>query len=87
MEKKSTLANIFFNSFGTIFYYGCQWLTTILIVRLTGFADKGIYDLAMTFTAAFGIFAIYNTMHYQSLKHISDPTIPTANPDGGVMWK
>ena len=70
MEKKSTLANIFFNSFGTIFYYGCQWLTTILIVRLTGFADKGIYDLAMTFTAAFGILAMYNTRQYQ----VSDVT-------------
>jgi len=70
MEKKSTLANIFFNSFGTIFYYGCQWLTTILIVRLTGFADKGIYDLAMPFTAAFGILAMYNTRQYQ----VSDVT-------------
>ena len=65
MEKKSTLANIFFNSFGTIFYYGCQWLTTVLIVRLTGFTDKGIYDLAMTFTAAFGILALFNTRQYQ----------------------
>lgn len=65
MKKKSTLANIFYNSFGTMFYYGCQWLTTILIVRLSGFEDSGVYGLAMTFTAAFGILALFNTRQYQ----------------------
>jgi len=65
MKKKSTLANIFYNSFGTMFYYGCQWLTTILIVRLSGYTDAGNYSLAMTFTAAFAIFALFNTRQYQ----------------------
>lgn len=66
MEKKSTIVNIFYNSFGTIFYYGCQWLTTILVVRLSGFADGGLYSLAMTFTAAFAIMALFNTRQYQA---------------------
>lgn len=70
MKKKSTIANIFYNSFGTIFYYGCQWLTTILIVRLSGFTDAGNYSLAMTFTAAFAIFALFNTRQFQ----VSDVT-------------
>lgn len=65
MEKKSTLANIFYNSFGTIFYYGCQWLTTLLVVRLSGYEDAGVYSLAMSFTAAFAILALYNTRQYQ----------------------
>lgn len=65
MEKKSTLANIFFNSFGTIFYYGCQWLTTVLVVRLSDFWNAGVYGLAMNFTAAFGILALFNTRQYQ----------------------
>lgn len=65
MEKKSTLENIFFNSFGTMFYYGCQWLTTILVVRLSGYEDSGVYGLAMTFTAAFAILALFNTRQYQ----------------------
>ncbi len=65
MEKKSTIANIFYNSFGMMFYYGCQWLTTILVVRLSGFSDGGVYGLAMTFTAAFGILALFNTRQYQ----------------------
>lgn len=64
-KEKSTIANIFYNSFGTVFYYGCQWLTTILIVHLTGYADAGIYSNAMTFTAAFSIFALFNTRQYQ----------------------
>lgn len=70
MEKKSTLANIFYNSFGTMFYYGCQWLTTLLVVRLSGYADSGVYSLAMTFTAAFAILALFNTRQYQ----VSDVT-------------
>ena len=70
MKKKSTIANIFYNSFGTIFYYGCQWLTTILIVSLSGFTDAGNYSLAMTFTAAFAIFALFNTRQFQ----VSDVT-------------
>lgn len=65
MGKKSTLANIFYNSFGTIFYYGCQWLTTLLVVRISGFEDGGNYSLAMTFTAAFAIMALFNTRQYQ----------------------
>jgi len=65
MKQKSTLANIFYNSFGTMFYYGCQWLTTILIVHLSGFEDAGNYSLAMTFTAAFSILALFNTRQFQ----------------------
>lgn len=65
MKKKSTLANIFYNSFGTMFYYGCQWLTTLLVVRLSGFEDAGNYSLAMTFTAAFAILALFNTRQFQ----------------------
>lgn len=65
MKEKSTLANIFFNSFGTMFYYGCQWLTTLLVVRLSGYSDAGVYSIAMTFTAAFAILALYNTRQYQ----------------------
>lgn len=65
-ETKSTLVNILYNSFGTIFYYGCQWLTTLLVVRLSGFEDGGNYSLAMTFTAAFGILALFNTRQYQA---------------------
>lgn len=66
MKEKSTLANIFYNTFGSLFYYGCQWLTTILIVRLSGYEDAGYYSLAMTFTAAFGILALYNTRQFQA---------------------
>ncbi|MFV0465997.1 MAG: oligosaccharide flippase family protein [Lachnospiraceae bacterium] len=69
-REKSTIANIFYNSFGTIFYYGCQWLTTVLIVRMSGMYNAGVYATAMTFTAALSIFALYNTRQYQ----VSDVT-------------
>lgn len=77
MKKKSTLANIFYNSFGTMFYYGCQWLTTLLVVRLSGFEDAGNYSLALTFTAAFGILALFNTRQYQVSDVIGEYTDQT----------
>ncbi|MCR5272285.1 MAG: oligosaccharide flippase family protein [Lachnospiraceae bacterium] len=70
MKKKSIIQNIFFNTFGSIFYYGCQWLITVLVVRIAGYEEGGNYNLAMTFTAGLGIFALYNTRQFQ----VSDVT-------------
>jgi len=65
MKQKSTIQNIFFNTFGSLFYYGCQWLITVLVVRIAGYDEGGNYNLAMTFTAGLGIFALYNTRQFQ----------------------
>ncbi|MCR5469164.1 MAG: oligosaccharide flippase family protein [Lachnospiraceae bacterium] len=70
MKKKSTIQNIFFNTFGSVFYYGCQWLITVLVVRIAGYDEGGNYNLAMTFTAWLGVFALYNTRQFQ----VSDVT-------------
>jgi len=70
MKEKSTIQNIIFNTFGSVFYYGCQWLITVLVVTIGGYEASGQYNLAMTFTSWLGIFALYNTRQFQ----VSDVT-------------
>lgn len=54
-EPLSIRANMAWNAIGSIVNLGCQWLISILVVRLsTGFDDAGLYSLAV---AIYGVFA------------------------------
>ena len=59
------------NSVGSLVNLGCQWLITILIVRLSdGYDAAGIYSLAMSVYTTFSQLAQYRTYTYQ----VSDVT-------------
>lgn len=63
MELKK---NVFWNTFGTVVYLAAQWLTTILIVRITSnYEDAGLYSLAMSISNVFYMIAIYNVRNFQ----------------------
>ena len=64
--------NITWNTVGSMFWLGCQWLITVLVVRLSGgnYTDAGILSLAMSFTNIFAILALFNVRNYQ----VSDTT-------------
>ena len=54
------------NSIGSLTNLGCQWLITILIVRLSsGYDAAGIYSLAITTYNIFGSIAQYKMYTYQ----------------------
>ena len=59
--------NIFWNTAGSAIYLGCQWLITILVVRLSasGFTNSGLLTLAMANTNIFYSIAIFNMRAYQ----------------------
>lgn len=58
--------NIIWNSIGSVIYLGCQWLMSILIVRLSnGYENAGIFSLAMSIGNLFTPFAIYRMRAYQ----------------------
>ena len=58
--------NVFWNTFGTVVYLAAQWLTTILIVRITNnYEDAGLYSLAMSVSNVFYMIAIYNVRNFQ----------------------
>ena len=67
----STKKNMFWNSFGSLTYFGCQWLMTVLVVRLSGgFSDAGVLALVMSIYNIFQPFASYRLYTFQ----VSDVT-------------
>lgn len=68
----STKRNMLWNSAGSMTYLACQWLTTVLVVRLSaGYDDAGLLSLAMSVVGIFGTFANYKMGTYQisDIKH------------------
>lgn len=65
-------ANMLWNSAGSLTYLACQWLVTVLIVRLSdGYNAAGMLSLAMSVVGTFGTFANYKMGVYQisDIKH------------------
>ena len=66
IEPLSIKKNILWNSFGSLFYLCCQYLLSIIVVRLSaGFDDAGVLSLAMSVVGIFGTFANYKMGTYQ----------------------
>ena len=65
-RELSLKTNVLWNSIGSMFYLGCQWLITVLVVRLSsGFDAAGLLSLAMSVVGIFGTFANYKMGTYQ----------------------
>lgn len=72
IKQLTTKQNMLWNSFGSICYLGCQWLITILIVRLSGgYEAQGTLALAMSVYNIFSPLAMYRMYTYQvsDVKH------------------
>lgn len=52
-------------SIGLFIYYFCQWLTTVVIVRLSGYAEAGVFSITIAFTNIFGFLALFGMRSYQ----------------------
>ena len=57
--------NFFWNTLGAVLYQMATWLTTILVVRLAGFAVSGLLGTAMTLSNVFITLASYGMRTYQ----------------------
>lgn len=65
-KPKTIRVNMLWNSIGSLTNLGCQWLITILIVRLSsGYDAAGIYSLAISTYNIFGVIAQYRMYTYQ----------------------
>ena len=66
-KQLSVKANMLWNSVGSMTYLACQWLTTIVVVRLSSgaFDNAGLLSLAMSVVGIFGTFANYKMGTYQ----------------------
>lgn len=70
-NRLNLIDKIALNSFGTIFYFVCQWLITVFVVRLSGYKDAGVLSLIISTTNIFYFIALFGVRNYQ----ISDVTI------------
>ena len=66
-RQLSVKANMLWNSAGSMTYLACQWLITIVVVRLSSgaFDNAGLLSLAMSVVGIFGTFANYKMGTYQ----------------------
>ena len=63
MEELSIKKNMAWNSIGSMFYLGCQWIITILVVRLS--SD---YTAAGTLALGMAIANIFNPIGYYKIR-------------------
>mgnify|MGYP007101884728 CR=1 FL=1 len=65
MEKRlSVQRNTLYNTVGSFFYLFCQWLLTLLVVRLSGYEAAGDFSLAMSNTNVLFTLATFGLQHY-----------------------
>lgn len=65
-EKKLTIKqSILWNSWGSIVYLAVQWLQTVLVTRLLGYEDAGVFSLAMSVTNIFYAISLYGMKNFQ----------------------
>jgi O-antigen/teichoic acid export membrane protein len=72
MSEKSTLAkNMTWNTVGNLAYCICQWVMTILVVKLDSYGAAGYLSLAMTTSSTFSTIALFSMRNYQvsDVKH------------------
>lgn len=63
---KSLGSNLIWNSAGTTFYFGCQWLLTVVVVHFSGgYSDAGVLSLAMSISSPLCIVANQNLRTFQ----------------------
>lgn len=66
MKSKIVKDNIIYHSIGNFLFIAFQWITTILIVRLSGYKDAGIFALCTTFANSLYALASFGMRGYQS---------------------
>lgn len=66
-EKRLNMRqSVLWNSFGSYFYYFCQWLMTVLVVRISGIDDAGTLALAISACNVWQSVALYGMHNYQA---------------------
>lgn len=66
VDKKMTIkSSILWNTWGSLFYLGCQWLLSVLVIRLSGFENSGLLTLSMSITNMFYSIAVYGMRTFQ----------------------
>ena len=66
MEKKVDIKkNVLLNTVGSVFYCACQWILTVLVVRLDSLESSGYLSLAMTTSSSFSAISLFGMRNFQ----------------------
>lgn len=65
INKLPVKQNLLYNSAGTMFYLLCQWLITVLVVKLSSYTDAGNLSLAISITNVFFTIATFGIRNFQ----------------------
>lgn len=66
IEPLSVAQNTIFNAIGCLCYLGCQWVTTVMVVRLSSsYENSGLYAFAMATGIIFASLALYKVRTFQ----------------------
>lgn len=60
LGKQTTICSI-----GSLIMLGCQWIIIVLLVRISGYEDAGVFSLAMSVANVFSTLANYGLRNYQ----------------------
>ncbi len=63
--KLSIQSSVFWNTAGSVFYLGCQWLLTVLVVKLSGVDAAGFLTLSMSVCNIWYCIAVYGMRNFQ----------------------
>lgn len=65
-QRLSIQRNMIYHSCGSLFYLACQWLISVLAVRLGSYADGGMLSLAVQLTNFFFVLATFSIRVFQA---------------------
>lgn len=65
MQRLSVQKNMLLNTVGSLFYLVCQWLLTVLVVRLGSYGDGGIMSLAISLNNFFYVISTFSIRVFQ----------------------
>ena len=60
-----TLSGIALNTYGTLMYFFCQWLLTVVVARINGYAEAGVFSLAISFANIFNYVELWGIRNFQ----------------------
>ena len=63
--NRAVAKNVAWNTLGSLFYLGIQWLITIFVQRISGFEAAGVLSLAMSVSATFQTISNFGIRNFQ----------------------
>lgn len=64
-SKQNMAKDMLWNTIGNLVYFFCQWIMTVVVVRLASYEEAGYFALAMSTSATFSAIAFFSMRNFQ----------------------